>query len=538
MRTLKIVSRLSVCAFVYSAVFAQAHASTLTGCLSGGRDGFSLTVDRDRWYRLTGNTSDLARYVYKQISVEGEEDVSTQLRPGDTRRSFKVIRFKAFETPKPSLSPSFTKSSSWHSETNPEYGIEFTHPDALSRISASESRALQANFVADQNIATVARFSIPREIYPNTNFVGGLFAMFVNPEIRNSQSCSEFGNYVPRFRSSYRAGNILYSTMKGVSISTGSADEYRYFHTFQNGLCYELAFDLVEISTGNYDLGCTIPVIREEDELNLIEPLLSRVAFVRPTIAVASESNPNAAPRITKFEASSKTADNVANRGQITFPWSTQDADYVEFSYRCVPAPHGSGVVILQSGGCCECENSTLRLNGGPSPNHSPNGSQSVLFGNHLQSEPISITVTLTPFSRAKPYHDSSKSLSIQVEPYNPFPEGVPVANGNLIVTYSASTGGTGNYKQGSSMTIRWKDTLPPDPCVDLYLVQDDGRGGQKYRCKSWILLSPARSGSYKWTIPEKYFGSGYRIFARTPGGSSSGLGPSFSITQANPTHN
>ena len=88
-------------------------------------------------------------------------------------------------------------------------------------------------------------------------------------------------------------------------------------------------------------------------------------------------------------------------------------------------------------------------------------------------------------------------------------------------------------------MTIRWRDTLPHDPCVDLYLVQDDGRRGQKYRLQIVdSCLSPGRSGSYKWTIPEKYLGSGYRIFARTPGGSSSGLGPSFSITRAETKHN
>lgn len=149
--------------------------------------------------------------MYNEISVEGEEDVSTQLPPGATGlargRSFKVISFKAFETPKPSLSPSFTNSSSWHSETNPTYGIEFAHPEALSRASASESRSLDANFVAGQNVATVARLLIPSEVYPDSNFAGGFFAIFVNPEIRNRESCSEFGDYVPRFRSSYRAGN-------------------------------------------------------------------------------------------------------------------------------------------------------------------------------------------------------------------------------------------------------------------------------------------------------------------------------------------
>lgn len=322
--------------------------------------------------------------------------------------------------------------------------------------------------------------------------------------------------------------------MKVISGAAGSADVYRYFHTFQNGLCYELAFDFVEISTGNYDLGCTIPVMREEDLLKLIEPLLSRVEFVRPTIAVVIESNRNAAPRITKFEASSKTTDPVANRREINFLWSTQDADYVEFSYRCVPPPGGPGVTISESGGCCECANSYLLLNPGPSPNHSPNGSQRVLFGNDLQSEPMSIIVTLMPFSHAMPYPDSSKSITIQVLPEKQLPEGTPAANGKIVVKYSVSA--NRKYQQGSLLTILWTEALSRSVCVDLYLVQRDSTGRDSYRSLIGASCSgPSGGGSYKWTVSEKYSGAGYRILVKANYGHSSGLGPSFSITRAEP---
>jgi hypothetical protein len=481
--------------------------------------------------------------VYKEISVEGEEDVSTHGLPADIghpgRHSFKVSSFNVIGPPMPILSPSFSNLSSWHSETDSTYGIEFAHPEALSRVSTSESRALQPNFVSDQNVAIVARFLIARDVYPNANFVGGFFGIFVNPEIGNSESCSEFGNYFPRFRSSYRAGNVVYSTMKFGSGSAGSVDVYRYFHTFQNGLCYELEFDFVEPDMTNADLGCTAAVMREPDELNLIEPLLARVAFVRPTITVARESNPNAVPRVTRFQASPEITDPVANRREIKFWWSTQDADYVEFSYRCVPPPGGPGVTISESGGCCECANSYLPLNPSPSPNHSPNGSQRVLFGNDLQSEPMSIIVTLTPFSHAKAYPNSNKSITIQVLPEKQLPEGTPAANGKIVVTYSPQTGRKRKYQQGSLLTISWTEALSRSVCVELYLVQHNGTGGDSYRSLIGASCSgPSGGGSYKWTVSEKYSGSDYRILAKANYGVSSGFGPSFSIIRAKPKHN
>lgn len=511
-----------------SAHAEKEHKTTLRGCLSGGPGKFYIaSVDGDQLYELRGNTSALIRYVGKEISVQGEKDVSTQPLP-----SFEVIRVKeALDTPKPSLSPSFSNPSMWHRETNQTYGIKFAHPDGLSGVSASELSTLQANFVADQNVVTVSRLEISREVYPHTNFVGGAFAIFVNPEITNAQSCSEFGDSDPQFRSSYSLGNIQYTRMTIDSVAAGTTYGNEYFHTFQNGLCYELAFDFGEYNTAYEDLGCTVPVMREEDELKLIEPLIAGISFIHPTIAVARQSNPHAVPRVTQFEASSKTADDVTNRGQITFSWSTQDADYVEFSYQCVPAPSKGGVVIQEEGGSRDCENSSLRTYLRDSLNSSPNASQNIGFGNFHQSDPVSVIVTITPFSHAIPYPDSSKSITIQVDPDNPFPKGVPTANGNILLTYSPSTNEKGDYQQGSSLTIGWTDERFRDRCVNLYLVQDDGRGGESYRLQiAGNCLRPARSGSYSWTIPDKYSGFGYRIFAGTPGGTSTGLGPSFTI--------
>ena len=270
------------------------------------------------------------------------------------------------------------------------------------------------------------------------------------------------------------------------------------------------------------------------DDLNLIKPFAGQVSFFRPGFTVRRESNPHDVPRVTDFAVSSRTAGDITNRGQITFSWSTQNTDYVKFSYRCVPAPNGPGVVISENGGPRECENANPRLYPPESPNRSPNASQNVLFGNFHQLDPISIIVTITPFSHAIAYRRSSKSMTVRVEPHNAFPEGVPAANGNIAITYAASPNGKRNYEQGSPMTIRWTDALSRDPCVNLYLVQEDGSGGESYRLQIGdTCFAPSRSGSYSWSVPEKYSGSGYRIFAMTPGATSTGIGPPFRIIRS-----
>ena len=56
-----------------------------------------------------------------------------------------------------------------------------------------------------------------------------------------------------------------------------------YFHIFQNGMCYELAFELVTYNAHNADTGCNVPLLSAEDNLSLIKPLIARVSFFRPT---------------------------------------------------------------------------------------------------------------------------------------------------------------------------------------------------------------------------------------------------------------
>ncbi len=325
----------------------------------------------------------------------------------------------------------------------------------------------------------------------------------------------------------------------------GRWDSDYFFHIFQHGLCYELAFGLVEFSARNADTGCNIPLLSQEDELNLIKPLIASVSFFPPTVLPARENNPQSDPRITEFAASSQTAD-VGNRGLITFSWSTQDADYVEFTDTC-PNPVDaeqrgvSSVVISENGPNRYCENTeSFKTFSSGHFYHSPNSSTQIGFGYFNHDDPTSIVVTITPFSHGAPYPDSSKSLSVTVNPYNPFQRGIPTETRNMTLTYAPAADGTQNYRQGSPLKIIWTDGRTQDPCVNLYLVQDNGAGGENYLLQingtlEIGCLKPASSGSYTWTVSTKYLGSGFRVLVRTPGGTSGTLSAPFNIVRNPP---
>src|SRR5260370_13112092 len=348
LRTGRLVPYLVVCFFAYSSAFAESnqnptvpsdHAShkedkiTLRGCLGGGPDQFYFaTTVADRSFVLTGHTSGLEKYIDREMTLEGSRGDSIPVTGFfEPFPSFEVARIiEVSEKRNPSLSSSFSDTSAWHTERNKMYGVQFAHPDSMSAAPALDPN-LQPNFVTAKDTETVSNFAIPGETYSGANLLAGSFTIFVNRHVTNRLSCMQFGQLGPREvpPSPFIVGKLQYTETEGGGAAMGRWDSDYFFHIFQNGLCYELAFGLVEYSAHTADTGCNIPLLSQQDELNLIKPLLERVSFFRPSVAATRENNRHAVPRVSEFTASSQTADNMTNRGLITFFWSTQDAAYV-----------------------------------------------------------------------------------------------------------------------------------------------------------------------------------------------------------------
>jgi hypothetical protein len=499
-------------------------AEEIVGCLSGGPTEFELSDSEGYVYSLRGQTDALQRYVGEEISVRGTRQGDKADSPSFIVGSVKEV----FRAPRPKLSPAIASGANWHTHSIASYAVTFALPEIPEDSSAAGG--LASNFVAEQGAITLGSFTLPREVYPDTNFVGGSFMLSVNPEITNRESCEKFGRSDVRFLSSRILGGIRYAEMMEGDAAAGTSYENYYYHSVQNGVCFEIAFQFGGYNTANQDLGCRVPVVTEENELDVINAFANRVSYSRPEEGTPGFVPTRSIPRVTSFTASSNTADGATNRSTIRFSWVSENADYVEFSYRCSVV--GLGVTILE-GSSRNCSNDLKPITPDTQQfNHSPNSSTEVIFGNSREDDPISVVVTVTPFAYGKAYPAASRSLTISIAPYNPFPEGIPAPTANMRVSYS---GTASSYAKGSQLTVTWSSSNPRDQCVDLYLVQEVG-GAQKLvaqivrRC-----LVPAAAGSYTWTIPAKYLGPGFRIYASTPGGISRALGDAFSITGANP---
>jgi hypothetical protein len=249
---------------------------------------------------------------------------------------------------------------------------------------------------------------------------------------------------------------------------------------------------------------------------NIRDALLSGISFFPPTARPPSRGKE--APIVASFSASSPVA-GTGVHSSIAFTWTTENVDYIRLHFTCK-----KGLTIVAQGNPCGSDSYNH--------NHSPNSSEEVVFGNNIMASPdrpsIPVTVTLEPFANGVANPKLSKSLTITVSPYNAFPQGVPTSNVNMSISLSGNANGEFIYSHGDVIRIRW--SAPPTPCVNLYLVQDDNRGGEIYLYKvSEPCLRPGSGGTYSWTIPGEFSGAGFRILGNSLGQPHS-LSPAFTI--------
>jgi hypothetical protein len=266
--------------------------ATLRGCVEGGPDQFFLATDESaQSFALTGNTAGLEKYRNREITVEGDGSGAPIRVDGyfEPFHSFQVSRIMEVSAQRePRLSSSFSNTSAWHIERKEKYGVEFAHPESMTS-ATDRSPTLEPNFVTSESVETVGSLTIPSETYPGANFAGGSFSIFVNRNITNADSCKEFGKTGSQEHPAapFVVGALQYTNMEDGSAAMGTWYEYSYFHIFQNGLCYEVAFELVEYNAHNAATACNVPLLSRQDNLNVIKPLLAGVSFFQPKVTVS-----------------------------------------------------------------------------------------------------------------------------------------------------------------------------------------------------------------------------------------------------------
>ncbi|HEV2386162.1 MAG TPA: hypothetical protein VGS20_02795 [Candidatus Acidoferrales bacterium] len=484
-------------------------------------------------YWLAGDTSPLRPYASQLVRI-----VVRHVLHSLYGTAAEFVRFeKTLPPPPTSLNDAVRDSYRWQRHKNPKYGLRFAVPSSFP--ATEVERAFERpEFVNPQGTVALASYEIPLDTYHGPDlqrvriFAGGHFAIFANPEIANEPSCLQFGNRYPGTLSWRMIGRTRYreSVWGGAAAGTGYKNDT--FHTLQHGLCYAITVETAFVNPGNFDGGCMLPVITAQQESDLDRRLLARLAYSKPEIALKGRQALSASPIVVSFTASSRVADNLPVTSRVTFSWTTRDADYVRIS--ClhpnaragIPEPESPAGSKNQAGislAPVPCQDTAL--------DYPPNGSASVYFYN-WEDDPIEVAVTLTPFSRATPYPAENKTIGITVARLNQFPDGVPTESKNISILGPSSSAGPLVYKQGAQLTVRWTDSLDSDRCVNLYLVQDQTGAAPNYLTqinRSRGCVSPAKNGSFTWTIPQKYAGSGFRILLAS-GTVSTALSVRFSI--------
>jgi hypothetical protein len=380
----------------------------VVGCLSEQSGSFKLTDEDGYIYDLEGQTAGLENHVGDELKVSGLRAHPTIPPTGHPlpETTLRVTALRTLLHVNPEGVPPVL-GDLWDSYTNQNYGFEFRYP-RKSEYREGEDTHPQANFV-DQDKAAAVSFlglGIQRETYPDSNFVQGSFTAIVAPGIRSEGTCAQFGSFWPEHTSSLTIHGVKYAETLSAGVGAGTTSNEYYFHTFQNGLCYELAFEFDEANGTGMPLTCSVQWVSERNEFELMNVVLSQVRFLTPEFKprLAEPRRKNSPPTVVSFEHSAIVGDRSIS---FDLSWDTEGADYVQLHYECVKNLIVSG---LSFGGNLECGDATDR-------NFPAKGTASLMLGNfNLQT--VNFVVAVEPFFEGVEYRERSKAMTIAISPH------------------------------------------------------------------------------------------------------------------------
>ena len=248
---------------------------TVVGCSHKGISWF-LSSANGKEYELTGNISKLDQEPPGFVQVSGTWIPSDdKVFPDGT---IEVASVKELPEPTAKLSSAIAKTADWRKYADKVHGIAYSIPVAFPPWESQDVQHFETGFVDKENVATLARFEIPRDAWGNSNFVAGELAIYANPKITNVSGC------YPLQESEVDVEHSADELIRGVRFvhdqeSSVPPEEFDFYHVFQNGRCYEIVFDFSFDRIGANDLGCMVPIM---DPKSLIKPVLSGISFFKP----------------------------------------------------------------------------------------------------------------------------------------------------------------------------------------------------------------------------------------------------------------
>jgi hypothetical protein len=138
---------------------------------------------------------------------------------------------------------------------NSAYGLTFRYPKYDSLKEANQANPewaglgpVETNFIQPGG-ALVTSVELPQSLYAGTNFTSGFFNVSVNPKLTAAQ-CEQFAfpedhpADVPLKPVTAKIGASEFNVTEGFAGDDTHQADARYYHIFQNGMCYEFMLGL------------------------------------------------------------------------------------------------------------------------------------------------------------------------------------------------------------------------------------------------------------------------------------------------------
>lgn len=184
---------------------------------------------------------------------------------------------------------------------NDEYGLSLVYPKSYSLKKNDEANLewtglgpVQMNFV-ESGGGTLAALELPKDSYPETDFAAGFFNVSVHPKM-TAEQCTQFafpettGNAAAT-PVKVKMGSSEFSEIESsAGVEMNQADA-KYYHVFQNGVCYEFALGIQTSRTGDAEM----PQVDRQQVFNKLKRILTTVKIApveTPAVAASAAENP------------------------------------------------------------------------------------------------------------------------------------------------------------------------------------------------------------------------------------------------------
>src|SRR5215471_4736218 len=206
------------------------------------------------------------------------------------------------EARKPAPKKTAKKHSSVVTYKDDTYGVSFAYPRKYTLKNGedlnSNSGLVTMDFVQPGGFAAVS-VELPDDAYPGTDLASAFFQVNVHKGLGEGE-CAQFAtpesktdNKNVAEASEVEIGDVDFREVENISGESTKQVDTKYYHTFENGACYEFALGLTTAWDGNED---GVNLVDREEVFRRLEKILAGVKITRAGAPAVASSHADVAP--------------------------------------------------------------------------------------------------------------------------------------------------------------------------------------------------------------------------------------------------